>query len=160
MIPPRPIGRPPAGAIYASGTYPTPELPLYPIGHHVTLRPQSETDFNEKTIQDALSGSSSITVYLPRGSRWYFHSTLHLSDFQELATEGYPTDEKDMAIIDAQEDCHGHVIHAFAKSGVKIRNMIIEGNKEKYGWDEKGAVMIQLGGGPGRNQVRITELLT
>ncbi|KAF8324548.1 uncharacterized protein EI90DRAFT_3146815 [Cantharellus anzutake] len=154
VIPSPPAGRPAAGAIYAPGTYPTPELPLYPLGRHVILHSQSESDFTDKTIRDALSDTSSpLTVYLPRRSRWLVHSTIQLSDFQELATEGYPTDEKEMAIIDAQEDCDGHVLHAFSKSGIRIRNLVIEGNKEKYGWNEKGAVMVQLGGAPARNQV-------
>lgn len=58
-----------------------------------------------------------------------------------------------MALLDAQEDCTPHIIHAFDKSGIRIRNLILEGNKEKYGWDEKGGCMIQLGGGKAHNQV-------
>lgn len=93
-------------------------------------------------------------MYLPARTTWKIHKTVTLQDYQEIATFGYPTSHEDMAYLDAQEDCNPHVVHAFDKSGIRIRNLVIEGNKEKYGWDEKGGVMIQLGGGKANNQVR------
>lgn len=58
-----------------------------------------------------------------------------------------------MALLEAQGDCIPHVIHALDKSGVRIRNLILEGNKERYGWDEKCGCIIQLGGQKAHNQV-------
>lgn len=120
---------PKAGAIYVPGTYPVPELPLYPLQKHILLQPSSEEEYNSAAIQNALKSlGPSSTVYLPSRSIWKIESTISLDDFQELATYGYPTDEN-MAILDAQKDCEGSIIHAFDRSGIRIRNLIIEGNK-------------------------------
>lgn len=68
------------------------------------------------------------TIYLPAGSTWRVEETIFLDDFQELATVGYPAGD-DMAILEAQEGLHGHLLHAFDKSGIRIRNVVIDGNK-------------------------------
>lgn len=73
--------------------------------------------------------------------------------FQELATEGYPTAEQEMAWLDAREECHGHLISAFGKSGTRIRNILLEGNREKFGHDPDGKCMIILGDVNTCNQV-------
>lgn len=121
---------------------------------HRVLDPQSPDDYTSATIQSALDElGPSTTVYLPPRTTWKIHKTIKLEDYQEIATYGYPFSQSDMAILDAQDDCTSHIIHAFDKSGIRIRNLVIEGNKEKYGWDDKGGVMIQLGGGQANNQV-------
>lgn len=143
IIPPRPAPRtqeplassneasfiPKAGAIYAPGAYPVPELPLYPLQKHVLLQPSSAQEYTSATIQNALkSMGPSSTVYLFPGSIWKVESTIFLDDFQELATHGYPTGET-MAVLDAQKGCDGSIIHAFDRSGVRVRNLVVEGNK-------------------------------
>lgn len=144
-----------AGALYDPGHYPTPELPNYPLQKSRVLSPSSPDEFTSETIQKALDemGPSSTLYLIPR-SLWRLNKTIALQDYQELATLGYPDHEEDMAILDAQESCTFHLIHAMDKSGVRIRNLVLEGNKEKYGWLEKdGGVMVQLGGGRAYNQV-------
>ncbi|KAF9516857.1 hypothetical protein BS47DRAFT_1327091 [Hydnum rufescens UP504] len=142
-----------AGAMYAPGHYPTPELPMYPLRKSSVLRPSSSSEFNSSILQNALNAlGPSSTLYLPRGSSWKIHSPITLHEFQELATEGYPQEEADMAILDAEAECRPHVVYAISKSGVRIRNLIVEGGKEKHGWDKDGGVIIQLGGNA-HNQV-------
>lgn len=143
-----------AGALYSPGTYPTPELPLYPLAKHRTLEPSSPDDCTAATIQAALDelGPSS-TLYLPPRTVWKLEKPIVLQDYQEIATLGYPPHEGEMALLEALEDCRPHLIHALDKSGIRIRNIIFEGNKEKYGWDKEGGVMLQLGGGRAHNQV-------
>ena len=143
IIPPRPTPRTPdptvisnespllpkAGAIYAPGYYPVPELPHYPLQRHTLLQPSSAEEYTSATIQNALKSlGPSSTVYLPPRSIWKIDSTIYLDDYQELATYAYPTGET-MAVLDAQKDCEGSIIHAGDKSGVRIRNLVIEGNK-------------------------------
>ncbi|CAE7199121.1 unnamed protein product [Rhizoctonia solani] len=142
-----------AGAIYAPGTYPTPELFCFPFGKHDVLH-SPEYGFTAKSIQQKLDelGSNS-TLYLPRGSRWEVESMISMHPFQELATEGYPTAEQDMAWLEAIEECHGHLIHAFGKSGTRIRNILLEGNRERFGHDPDGKCMIILGDVNTCNQV-------
>ncbi|KAH7340430.1 hypothetical protein B0J17DRAFT_651322 [Rhizoctonia solani] len=142
-----------AGVIYAPGTYPTPELFCFPFGkHHVLHSP--EFGFTAKSIQQKLDelGPNS-TLYLPRGSRWEVEVMMTMHPFQELATEGYPTAEQEMAWLDAKEECHGHLINAFGKSGTRIRNILVEGNREKFGHDPDGKCMIILGDVNTCNQV-------
>ena len=146
---------PSAGAIYAPGAYPTPELPLYPLQKSRILNPSHEHEYTSSTIQEVLNElGPSATLYLKPGTTWRIHSPIKMQEFQEIATLGYPTAHHEMAVLDAQEDCRPHIIHAFEKSGVRIRNLIIEGNQHKYGFDKQGGVMIQLGGGGAKNQAR------
>ncbi|KAG8747860.1 hypothetical protein FRC12_013985, partial [Ceratobasidium sp. 428] len=58
------------GAIYAPGTYPTPDLFDFPLGKHTVLHSPAY-GFTAKSIQHELDqlGPTS-TLYLPRGSRW------------------------------------------------------------------------------------------
>ncbi|CAE6536695.1 unnamed protein product [Rhizoctonia solani] len=142
-----------AGAIYAPGTYPTPELFCFPFGKHDVLR-SPEYGFTAKSIQQKLDelGPNS-TLYLPRGSRWEVETMISMHPFQELATEGYPTAEQEMAWLEAREECHGHLIFAFGKSGTRIRNILLEGNREKFGHDPDGKCMIILGDVNTCNQV-------
>lgn len=142
-----------AGVIFAPGTYPTPELFNFPLGKHCVLH-SPEYGFTAKSIQHQLDqlGSNSI-LYLPRGSRWEVEATITMHTFQELATEGYPAAEHEMAWLEATEECHGHLISGFSKSGIRIRNILVEGNREKYGHDPQGGCMIMLGNVNTCNQV-------
>ncbi|KAG8691925.1 hypothetical protein FRC11_004854 [Ceratobasidium sp. 423] len=144
-VPALPPNESQAGAIYAPGTYPTPELFCFPFGKHAVLH-SPEFGFTAKSIQQKLDelGPNS-TLYLPRGSRWEVEAMITMYPFQELATEEYPTSEHDMAWLEAKEECHGHLIFAFGKSGTRIRNILLEGNREKYGHDPDGKCMIILG---------------
>ncbi|KAJ1310229.1 hypothetical protein OPQ81_006971 [Rhizoctonia solani] len=141
------------GVIYAPGTYPTPELFCFPFGKYAVLH-SPEYGFTAKSIQQKLDelGPNS-TLYLPRGSRWEVESMITMYPFQELATEGYPIAEHEMAWLEATEECHGHLIHAFGKSGTRIRNILVEGNREKFGHDPDGKCMIILGDVNTCNQV-------
>ena len=165
-MPPRPQAREHrlkslAGAIYAPGHYPTPELPTYPLRKHRILRPTSPQEYDSSTIQNALNAlGPSSTLYLARGTSWRIHSPITLHEFQELATEGYPQEEADMAVLDAQEDCRPHVLYAISKHGIRIRNLVVEGGKEKYGWDKDGGVVIQLGGNAHNQVIELSELLS
>jgi hypothetical protein len=141
--------------LYDPGNYPTPELPNYPLQKSKVLTPSNYYDFTSATIQKAIDelGPSSTLYLIPR-SVWKLEKTIVLQDYQEIATLGYPSLEEDMAILDAQESCTFHLIYAKDKIGIRIRNLVLEGNKEKYGWLEKdGGVMVQLGGGRAYNQV-------
>lgn len=143
----------PVGAIYAPGTYPTPDLFDFPLGKHTVLH-SPVYGYTAKSIQheiDQLGPTS--TLYLPRGSRWEVESTITLHPYQELATEGYPTAEHEVAWLEATPDCHSHLISGFSKSGVRLRNLLIEGHREKYGHDPDGRCMIILGDANTCNQV-------
>ncbi|KDN51470.1 hypothetical protein RSAG8_00015, partial [Rhizoctonia solani AG-8 WAC10335] len=142
-----------AGVIYAPGTYPTPELFCFPFGKHAVLH-SPKHGFTAKSIQQKLDelGPNS-TLYLPRRSRWEVEAMISMYPFQELATEGYPTAEQEMAWLEAREECHGHLISAFGKSGTRIRNILLEGHREKFGHDPDGKCMIILGDVNTCNQV-------
>ncbi|KDQ10469.1 hypothetical protein BOTBODRAFT_492205 [Botryobasidium botryosum FD-172 SS1] len=139
-----PFEVPIAGVIYPPGSYPTPELASYPLGKTLTLT--TSQGRTSRVIQDALDtlGPCS-TLYLPPRSTWVIENTLQLHPYQELATLEYPTREDEMAVLEAGQDCRPHVIWGFARSGIRIRNIIVEGNREKFGWDPQGGVMISLG---------------
>lgn len=116
-------------------------------------------EYTSTSIQNALDElGPSATLYLPARTTWSIHKTITLQEYQEIATLGYPTSHDDMALLDAQDDCIPHVIHALDKSGVRIRNLVLEGNKERYGWDEKCGCIIQLGGRKAHNQVNYSFL--
>lgn len=141
------------GVIYAPGTYPTPDLFDFPLGKHTVLHSPAY-GYTAKSIQheiDQLGPTS--TLYLPRGSRWEVESTITLQPYQELATEGYPTAEHEMAWLEATPDLHLHLISGFSKSGVRLRNLLLEGGREKYGHDPDGRCMIILGATNTCNQV-------
>jgi hypothetical protein len=148
-----PQGLSQVGAIYAPGTYPTPELFNFPLGKHTVLH-SPEYGFTAKSIQHQLDqlGSNS-TLYLPRGSRWEVEAVITMHPYQELATEGYPNAEYEMAWLEAKEELHLHLISGFGKSGVRLRNILFEGNREKFGHDPDGRCMILLGDTNTCNQV-------
>ncbi|KAF8758588.1 Right handed beta helix region [Rhizoctonia solani] len=128
---------------WPSGPPPIPPRTAPPT---VPARPEEFAPRDSESIQQKLDelGPNS-TLYLPRGSRWEVESMISMYPFQELATEGYPTAEQDMAWLEAKEECHGHLINAFSKSGIRIRNILVEGNREKFGHDPDGKCMIILG---------------
>lgn len=102
---------------------------MYPLQKSRLLSPSSPDDYTSTTIQNALKEIGPLgTIYLPAGSTWRVEETIFLDDFQELATVGYPVGDG-MAILEAEEGLQGHLLHAFDKSGIRIRNIVIEGNK-------------------------------
>lgn len=146
-------GHPPAGTIYPPGHYPTPELPLHPKSKFLVLR---DVECNSDSIQNALDNlGSHSTLYLPANTVWLVTAPIKILDHQELATEGYPTGYQDMATLEASPECRPHLLHAFGKTGIMIRNLIVDGKRESYGFQENSGVMIQLGGHPSEHQVRI-----
>lgn len=121
-----------AGAIYEPGTYPTPDLFPFPLSKHKTLSdPPAHTS---AAIQDALNelGPHS-TLYLPPRTRWSVSSTITLHPHQELATLGYPGGEDEIAWLEAEEECTGHVLNGADMAGVRLRNIGIDGGREKHG---------------------------
>ncbi|KDQ10468.1 hypothetical protein BOTBODRAFT_178130 [Botryobasidium botryosum FD-172 SS1] len=133
------------GAVYPPGSWPTPELFFYPLGKTATLTLTQE--YTSRSIQNALDAlGSHSTLYLPPRTTWIIESALRLHPYQEIATLGYPDREDEMAILDAAQECRPHIIHGANKPRVQIRNLVIEGNREKYGWDPKAESMILLGG--------------
>ncbi|KAG8746693.1 hypothetical protein FRC10_003997 [Ceratobasidium sp. 414] len=143
----------PVGAIYAPGTYPTPDLFDFPLGKHTVLH-SPIYGFTAKSIQHELDqlGPTS-TLYLPRGSRWGVEETITLQPYQELATEGYPTAEHEMAWLEARPELNLHMVSAFQKSGARLRNLLFEGGREKYGHNPDGRCMIIIGALDTCNQV-------
>ncbi|QRW00354.1 right-handed beta helix region protein [Ceratobasidium sp. AG-Ba] len=143
----------PVGAIYAPGTYPTPELFNFPLGKYTVLSSPAY-GYTAKSIQHELDqlGPSS-TLYLPRGSRWEVEEMITMHPFQELATEGYPTAEHDMAWLEAKKELNMHMVTGFQKSGVRLRNLLFEGGREKYGHNPDGRCMIIIGASDTCNQV-------
>ncbi|KAG9127169.1 hypothetical protein FRC07_000378 [Ceratobasidium sp. 392] len=141
------------GAIYAPGTYPTPDLFDFPLGKYTVLH-SPKYGFTAKSIQHELNqlGPTS-TLYLPCGSRWEVEEMITMQPFQELATEGYPTAEHDMAWLEAKQELNMHMVTAFQKSGVRLRNLLFEGGREKYGHNPDGRCMIIIGALDTCNQV-------
>jgi hypothetical protein len=143
------------GAIYKPGTYPTPELFSYPLGPHKVLNEGPRTAAAIQAALDALGPSS--TLYLPKGSKWIIEKPLVLQPHQELATQGYPTAEKEMALLEASRECKPYIFECWDKTGIRIRNLIMEGGREKYGWSEHCGVMVSLGH-TAHNQVSVAIL--
>ncbi|KAG8939437.1 hypothetical protein FRC04_006584 [Tulasnella sp. 424] len=120
------------GTLYKPGEYPTPDLFPFPLSKHRVLTHPSS--FTSAAIQQAIDelGPHS-TLYLPPRTRWTVSSTIHLKPHQELATLGYPTEETEIAWLEAEEGCSGNVLKAFDMPGVRIRNVGFDGGREKYG---------------------------
>ncbi|KAF8494536.1 hypothetical protein JB92DRAFT_2748881 [Gautieria morchelliformis] len=134
---------PKPGTPFPPGQWPTPELPLHPIGRYSVCSTQP---FTSDTIQSALDSlGASSTLYLPPSSVWNIINPVLLHEHQELATWGYPTDDKQMAHLEAGRDCYPHIINARAKSGARLRNVLVDGNRERYGHEPKCGVMLQFG---------------
>ncbi|KIO27017.1 hypothetical protein M407DRAFT_73736 [Tulasnella calospora MUT 4182] len=141
-----------AGALYKPGEYPTPDLFPFPLSKHRILAHPSS--FTSTVIQQAINelGPQS-TLYLPPNTRWTVSSTIHLRPHQEIATLGYPTEETEIAWLEAEEGCTGHVLKATDMPGVRIRNIGFDGGREKYGYAKTNDCIVQLGGSKGFNQV-------
>ncbi|GJJ15638.1 hypothetical protein Clacol_009916 [Clathrus columnatus] len=138
-----PNSKPPqAGTLYLPGKWPTPELSTYPIGRYSIC---NTGPFTSETLQSALNelGPSSI-LYLPSSSRWDIIQPIKLKEHQELATWGYPTEEHQMALLEAGKDCYPFIINAWAITGAKVRNIIVDGGRQKHGNEPKCGVMLQL----------------
>jgi hypothetical protein len=131
------------GALYEPGKWPTPELLMHPVGPHRIL---SEAPFTSSTIQAALDQlGPSTTLYLAPASHWVVTSPIVLQLYQEIATLGYPANESGMAFLEAAEECKPYMFSCWGKSGIRIRNLIIDGAREKYGWNKDCGVMLSLG---------------
>ncbi|KAG8929182.1 hypothetical protein FRC02_005914 [Tulasnella sp. 418] len=121
-----------AGVIYAPGTYPTPELFPFPLGNHTVL--SNPSSYTCRAIQDALDAlGPQSTLYLPKRSRWAVSKTIYLKPYQEIATEGYPTNGEEMGWLDATEELEKHLLSGFCVAGVRIRNIGVDGGREKFG---------------------------
>ncbi|KZS92430.1 hypothetical protein SISNIDRAFT_442200 [Sistotremastrum niveocremeum HHB9708] len=131
------------GAIYPPGSYPTPELTMFALGKSDIL---TEGPNTSATIQKALDNlGPSSTLYLPPGSVWDVHDTIFLHEYQEIATLGYPTQESELALLQATKVLKKYLIQGFGKSGVRIRNLAFDGGREKYGWSADCGVMVLMG---------------
>ncbi|KAG8888355.1 hypothetical protein FRB98_007929 [Tulasnella sp. 332] len=141
-----------AGVLYPPGTYPTPELFPFPLTRkHTTLMDPSS--YTSNVIQEALDTlGPHATLYLLPSSRWSVSSTIRLQPHQELATFGYPTGENEVAWLDAEQGCNGQILRATDMPGVRIRNIGIDGGREKYGYNKDNECMVQLGHDKGYNQ--------
>lgn len=132
---------PKAGALYPPGQYPTPDLLPVPTGRYALC---DQWPRNSETMQNALNALGNFeSLFLPQGSRWVIDRPIQLGEHQELATWAYPTDEKNMAVLEAGPNCYPHIINARAISGACLRNLVIEGNRDKYGYEAKCGVMLQ-----------------
>ncbi|KAG9000569.1 hypothetical protein FRB90_011786 [Tulasnella sp. 427] len=155
--PPQPVSRAPsqiqvAGSLFEPGMYPTPDLFPFPLSKYRVLDRTSE--FSGNAIQQAIDElGPNATIYLPARTRWPVGCTLHLKPHQEIATLGYPTDENEMAWLEAQKGCTGHLLKATGAPGVRIRNILFDGGREKYGYAKTNDCIVQLGGQNGFNQV-------
>jgi len=136
-------GPPLAGAIYPPGQWPTPELPPFPVGRFTVLG-TSHGPLNSATIQTALQGlGSNATLFLPPASVWDLEAPIQLLEWQTLATWGFPTDERSMAMLRAGPTCLPNVIRAGRVSGARLRNVIVDGGRNIYGFEPKADVMLQ-----------------
>ncbi|KIJ54777.1 hypothetical protein M422DRAFT_775012 [Sphaerobolus stellatus SS14] len=136
---------PPAGALFPPGQWPTPELPLNPIGRYTILSTPTGP-LNSATIQSALQSlGPNATLFLPQASVWDLESPIQLLEYQTLATWGYPTAERDMAALLAGRDCLPYVIKAASVSGARLRNVVVDGGREQYGYNGDAQVMLQFG---------------
>ncbi|KAG9003234.1 hypothetical protein FRB93_011146 [Tulasnella sp. JGI-2019a] len=139
------------GIAHTSGTYPTPELFHFPLSKHTVL--VAPSSYTSRVINEALDNlGPHSTLYLPPGTRWSVSSTIWLKPYQELATLGYPKSENDVAWLDAEEGCTGHILSGTNMPGVRIRNIGVDGGREKYGYCKDNDCMVQLGNGKGHNQ--------
>ncbi|EJU02545.1 hypothetical protein DACRYDRAFT_106616 [Dacryopinax primogenitus] len=136
----------PPGAIYPPGKWPTPELSIYPLNTWLILS-SPDKGWTSASIQAALDAlGEGGTLYLPRSSKWDISEPILLRPWQELATEGYPTEEKDMAALEATPGCRPHLVNCWNVSGVRLRNLLIDGKHDVFGRDDKCGVMVQFGG--------------
>ncbi|KZT62699.1 hypothetical protein CALCODRAFT_505452 [Calocera cornea HHB12733] len=139
----------PAGAIYAPGTWPTPELAIYPLGDYRVLS-DPEFGWTSHSIQAALDAiGEGGTIYLPRSSKWDISDTLKMHAYQELATEGYPTADGEMAALEATQACRPHIVTAWDIPGVRLRNLTIDGKHDVFGREAECGVIVQFGGSGG-----------
>lgn len=132
---------PQAGALYPPGQWPTPDLLTYPVGRYKVC---DGGPFTSETLQSVLDdmGSSSI-VYLPPSSKWAINQPIKLHENQELATWGYPIEENQMALLEAGKDCYPFIVNAWAITGAKLRNVVVDGGRQKYDYEPKCGVMLQ-----------------
>ncbi|KAG8999828.1 suppressor of los1-1 [Tulasnella sp. 427] len=150
--PPVAHSRHPAGSIYEPGTYPTPDLLPSPISKFAIL--SEPATYISEEIQQALDllGPRS-TLYLPPRTRWTVNATIHLHPHQEIATLGYPDDEEEIAWLEADESCTGHLLSAANTPGARIRNVGFDGGMEKFGPSRSSLAIVHLGHAQGVNQV-------
>ncbi|KAG8930962.1 hypothetical protein FRC01_002011 [Tulasnella sp. 417] len=140
------------GSVYQPGTYPTPDLLKSPGSKFVLL--SDPASYTSDTIQQALNSLGPYSVlYLPPRTRWAVKETIYLQPHQELATMGYPEDGKEIAWLEAEESCDGHMLSGANKPGVRIRNIGFDGGMEKYGPSKDREAMIKLGDLRGLDQV-------
>lgn len=126
------IEQPTAGSLFPPGGYPTPELCYYPLSKTKVLL--DLPPYTSTVIQEALDSlGPHSTLYLPRGTRWSVSSTLWLKPCQELATLGYPIGDDQVAWLDAEKGCTGHILSGANMPGVLIRNIGVDGGREKFG---------------------------
>lgn len=143
---------PPAGTVYQPGMYPTPDLLGSPISKFALL--SDPVSYTSDTIQQTLNSLGPYsTLYLPPRTRWAVKETIHLQPHQELATMGYPEDGKEIAWLEADESCNGHILSGANMPGIRIRNIGFDGGMEQYGPSKDREVMIKLGDSRGINQV-------
>ena len=129
------------GAPFAPGEWPTPELSLTPVGRYAIC---TSTEYTSETIQHTLDSlGPSSTLYLPASTVWNINSPIALRENKELATWGYPTNESQMARLEAGKECYPHVINARAITGATLRNVVVDGGEQKYGYEPKCGVMSQ-----------------
>ena len=130
------------GVRFSPGQWPTPELALHPIGRYSVCTTTSS--YTSETLQSALDALGPCsTLYLPASSVWTINAAIQLHEHQELASWGYPTEEKEMARLEAAKDCRPHIVNARAKTGARLRNVVVDGGRERYGPDPQAAVMLQ-----------------
>lgn len=123
---------PPAGTVYQPGMYPTPDLLGSPISKFALL--SDPVSYTSDTIQQTLNSLGPYsTLYLPPRTRWAVKETIHLQPHQELATMGYPEDGKEIAWLEADESCNGHILSGANMPGIRIRNIGFDGGMEQYG---------------------------
>ncbi len=129
--PQTPVPTPTLTPTAAPTSTPTPaEKPCIPSGDH-------------QSIQQALTARGSKAVLCPSAVFALRDTVIFVEDDQEIHTQGFPTDDS-RALLRVDHEGVVTAVSSGNKSRVKLRNVIIDGNRPELGIGEGG--LIEWGG--------------
>ncbi|GEM_PF-3087554 len=106
----------------------------------------------EESINRALVGEGS-KAKLCRGSVFELKSPVFFTNSnQEIYTEGYPTDDSRAVLRIARPDVE-IAVNGRHKSGIKLKNVIVDGSRPKYGHKSGHYSLIMFGGDTSNQEV-------
>ncbi len=93
----------------------------------------------------ALSGAGAVASLCPN-SVFLITGTIQFNAInQEISTQGYPTDNT-RAVIRVMSSSAATAINGSGWSGIRIKNIVVDGNRPQLGWLKGGGALIEVGG--------------